>query len=82
MYRVTHVEAKDDYKLFVEFEDGVSGEIDLSNMLDGPVFGPLNDPHLFKAVGIDGFGVINWVTGADLAPDALYKDLKGDTKVV
>ncbi len=55
----------------------MSGEIDLSARLFGPVFEPLKDPKLFAQVQIDDFGVICWPTGADLAPDALYEALKG-----
>ncbi len=76
MQRVSRVEALAGYRLHVEFSDGVSGEIDLSARLFGPVFEPLKDPKLFAQVQIDDFGVICWPTGADLAPDALYEALK------
>ncbi|MGB6000271.1 MAG: DUF2442 domain-containing protein [Thermoanaerobaculia bacterium] len=45
--------------------------------MDGPVFEPLRDPDYFAQVSIDEFGVICWPNGADLAPDALYRRLKG-----
>jgi hypothetical protein len=58
--------------LFVEFSDGVSGEIDLSTRLFGPMFEPLRDPAFFAAVTLDAFGVPTWPNGADLAPEPLY----------
>ena len=75
MHRVKSVAVTDDHSLYVEFENGVSGEIDLSDQLFGPVFEPLKDPEYFKRVSIDEFGVICWPNGADLAPDALYKQI-------
>lgn len=72
MYRVVQVEPLEDYRLYVEFEDGVQGEIDLSDRLFGPMFEPLQDVEFFKQVDIDDFGAICWPNGADLAPDALY----------
>ena len=75
MHRVETVRALPDYRLFVEFADGVKGEVDLSSRLFGPVFEPLEDPELFGQVSVDAFGAICWPNGADLAPDALHKML-------
>ena len=75
MYRVTRVEASKPCRLYVEFADGVSGEVDLAPRLFGPVFEPLKDPEMFASVGIDDFGAICWPNGADLAPDALHGEL-------
>ena len=75
MHRVQKVQALPDYRLFVEFTDGVRGEVDLSERLFGTVFRPLEDPEFFRQVSIDEFGAICWPNGADLAPDALYKTL-------
>lgn len=75
MEKIVKVKALDSYHLYVEFEDGVRGEIDLSSRLFGPMFEPLRDPEVFSQVGLDEFGVICWPNGADLAPDALYQNL-------
>lgn len=56
--RVMQVEPLDGYRLFVEFDDGLEGEVDLSNGLFGPVFEPLKDPEFFSQASIDEFGVI------------------------
>ena len=77
MIPVVRVEARQPYRLWVEFGDGVAGEIDLRDRLFGPVFEPLKDPETFAQVGIDEFGVICWPNGADLAPDALHIKLSG-----
>jgi len=76
MWRAVQVRALPEYRLEVEFEDGVHGVIDLAADLWGPVFEPLKDPAKFAEVGLDEFGVVCWPNGADLAPDALYDDIK------
>ncbi len=77
MWHTVSVEPLGNYHLHVVFEDGVEGCIDLSERLFGPVFEPLQDPHLFSQVFVDEFGVICWPNGADLAPDAVYEMLAG-----
>ena len=68
--RVQHVR---DYVCHVEFDDGLSGEIDLAAYLErGPVFAALADIGLFKQVGIEG-GTISWPNGADIAPERIYE---------
>ena len=63
-------------RLEVEFTDGVHGVVDLSRDLWGPMFEPLKDPERFAEVGLDQFGAPCWPNGADLAPDAIYEELK------
>ena len=75
MERVAKVEVVGKYRLYVEFEDGVKGEINLSERLFGPIFEPLKDAEMFSQARIDDFGAICWPNGADLAPDALYRQL-------
>jgi hypothetical protein len=75
MEKITKLRASKGYRLFVEFDDGVRGEIDLSERLFGPMFEPLRDPEVFSQVGLDEFGAVCWPNGADLAPDALYLQL-------
>lgn len=76
MWRVVSVRALPNFRLEIEFEDGVHGVLDYSRELRGPVFGPLRDPARFAEVGIDEFGAVCWPGGADLAPDAMYERLK------
>ena len=75
MHRVQSVKALPDYRLLVEFTDGVKGEVSMKDRLFGPVFAPLKDAELFLQVGVDEFGAVCWPNGADLAPDALYEKL-------
>ena len=63
-----------DFTVWVKFEDGTEGEIDLSGELYGPVFEPLKDVAFFGQVRVDPeLGTIVWPNGADLAPEFLYE---------
>ncbi|MCD2176557.1 DUF2442 domain-containing protein [Rhizobium sp. C1] len=78
MRKLLKVTARPDYQLEVVFDDGLSGVIALKDRLFGPMFEPLRDPAFFERVEIDAFGALLWPNGADLDPDALYKNLTAD----
>lgn len=63
-----------DFTVWIKFEDGAEGEVDLSAELYGPVFEPLRDVEYFKQFRVDPeLGTISWPNGADLAPEFLYE---------
>ena len=61
-------------RVFIRFEDGVSGEIDLAGRIEFTgVFASLLDDREFAKVRVDpNLGTIVWPNGADLAPETLY----------
>ena len=68
-----------DFRLFLRFEDGVEGEVDLSKFVrfDG-IFESLKDPSRFAQVRVHPeLGTVFWPNGADLDPDVLYSKLTG-----
>ena len=72
------VEAKyvRDYTIWLKFEDGVSGEVDLAADLHGPVFEPLRDRGYFQGFVVSrDLGTVSWPNGADFAPEFLYAKL-------
>ena len=76
----TEVTALPGYRLFLRFNNGEAGEVDLSNELDGEVFGPLRDPAQFAtAMQHPVMRTVAWANGADLAPEFLI-DLLHDQK--
>jgi Protein of unknown function (DUF2442) len=77
LHEIVRVSALPNYRLRVEFRDGVLGTIDLSGELDGEIFEPLRDEAFFRQVKVDEFGAVAWPNGADLAPDALYDEITG-----
>lgn len=65
--------------LFLRFEDGVEGTIDLAPHLgfEG-MFAPLRDPAYFAQVQVDSdLGTVVWPNGVDLDPDVLYSRVTG-----
>ena len=76
---VVEVRPLEGYRVFLRFDDGVQGEIDLEPLLspfDG-VFAPLRDLARFREVFVDDGGTIAWPNGADLAPEILYSKVSG-----
>jgi hypothetical protein len=76
---IVGVEPRDNYSVFVRFEDGLEGIIELRPHLSFQgVFAPLRDPSYFRQVRVDPeLGTIVWPNGADLDPDVLYSQLSG-----
>jgi hypothetical protein len=68
-----------EYRLYLRFEDGTEGIVDLAARLAfRGVFEPLRDPACFALVRVDNeLGTIAWPNGADLDPDVLYSQLTG-----
>jgi hypothetical protein len=80
--QVVSVHALDNYRLEVVFDDGTSGVVGLEDRLFGVVFEPLRDPTLFGTAFVDEFGAVCWPNGADLAPDALYEQIRVTADIV
>jgi hypothetical protein len=73
IHRVTHFEIVGAYTLALQFDDGTEQRIDFRPILEGEVFGPLQDTALFNAVELDPtFGTIQWPNGADFDPETLH----------
>ena len=67
---VKTVRALDDYRIYVEIEDGRKGIFDLKPYLDRGVFRELRDKRYFEQVGIV-FGAVTWPHDQDSAPETL-----------
>jgi len=66
-----------DYVVWLRFNDGAEGEIDLEDELQGEVFEPLKDKLLFQEFRVDPeLETIVWKNGADLAPEFLYEHMR------
>ena len=72
---IVATKALGDYRLYLRFEDGVEGVVDLAPHLSfRGVFEPLRDPEYFAQVGVDAvLGTVVWPNGADLDPDAFLE---------
>ena len=66
-----------DYVIWLRFNDGTEGEIDLEGELEGDVFGVLKDLNQFKRFRVDSeIETIVWESGADLAPEFLQEHMR------
>ena len=73
IHRVTGFQIVGPYTLAVSFEDGVEQRIDFRPVLQGGLFGPLQDPATFDAVALDPeAGTLVWPNGADFDPATLH----------
>lgn len=59
------------HRVWLRFEDGIEGEVDLASALRGPIFEPLKDPAYFAGFILDR--TLTWPNGADFAPESLYR---------
>jgi hypothetical protein len=76
---LVEVRALGGHRLYLRFEDGLAGELDLAPRLrfEG-VFAALQDPAVFAQARVDPeLGTVVWPNGADLDPDVLYAELSG-----
>ena len=73
MLEVMQAQYQDGYKIWLEFNDGVSGVVDLSEVLWGPMFEPLKDIEQFKRFSVSRIlHTLVWENDADLAPEFLH----------
>jgi hypothetical protein len=77
MKRISKVKVLPGYRLELEFDDGVSGTVDLSEAVGKGVFVLWRDPLVFEQVAIGSAGELVWGEKIDLCPDALYLEITG-----
>jgi hypothetical protein len=77
-WRVVSVKAEPNYRLEVRFVDGTAGHVDMREMVTSPeagVFKALQDPDVFARVYVS-LGAVTWPGELDLAPDAMYDEIR------
>lgn len=78
VWHLVKVEPLADYKLAVEFVDGTQGLVDMLQRINSTkagVFAQLKDITLFNQVYLE-HGAVTWPGEIDLAPDAMYDEIK------
>lgn len=76
-WRVRSVDVLPGYRLSVTCNDGASGIVDMSALLNSPnagIFAALKDTQLFQRVSIE-LGALTWPNGADLDPVWTYEEI-------
>ena len=65
------------FTVWLRFDDGLAGEVDLSQELEGDVFRPLRDTEFFGCFQLHPeLRTLVWPNGADFAPEFLREKLK------
>jgi hypothetical protein len=64
------------YRIWLRFDDGAEGEVDLAGELTGPVFQPLRSLRMFRRFRLHPeLRTLVWPNGADFAPEFLRSKL-------
>ncbi len=80
--KLIEVEARDGFRIWVRFDDEISGEVDLSHLEGFGIFKAWDDRRFFESVYLSESGVPAWGEGEDVIDiDALklHMDLTGKT---
>ncbi len=78
LWRVVEVAPADGFRLYVRFVDGTAGTVDMSGLIASVragVFAQLADRSRFAQVFVQQ-GAVAWPGELDLAPDAMYAEIK------
>lgn len=77
MPRPIEVKALAPYRIWLRYDNGVQGEVDLSDLAGRGVFRVWQDPAIFRSVRLGSHGAVEWSPDLDLCPDAMYLRLTG-----
>lgn len=80
MIKPIQVEARRDFRVWIQFEDGVEGEVDLSELIErGGLFKKWENRSFFENVWITEDDVVKWGNSDfhELCGDSLYMRITG-----
>ena len=83
MIKVVSAEFENDYKICVEFNNGIKGTIDFRKILEEDhreIIRELLDKELFKTVKVN-LNTLCWENEVDFAPDYLYEQIEAKENV-
>ncbi len=78
MNDITAVRHEGGHRVWLRFDDGAEGVVDLGGLKFIGVLAPLRDERYFAQVRVDPEArTLAWPNGVDLDPDVLYSRLTG-----
>lgn len=77
MYRLLQAKAREPYEVWLYYEDGTEGVVDLSDLAGHGVFEALNDTEFFRRASVGEYGELRFSEEIDLDPYMLYMRLTG-----
>ena len=81
MTRPLEVKALANFRIWLRYDDGAKGEVDLSDLVGRGVFKAWDDITFFNSVRLGSHGAIEWGPDIDICPDAMYLRLTGKLPV-
>ena len=77
MTRPVEVKPLPNCRIWLRYDDGTTGEVDLSDLVGRGVFKAWDDITFFNSVRLGSHGAIEWGADIDICPDAMYLRLTG-----
>jgi hypothetical protein len=74
LLKVVDVEYLGGHRLFVRFDDGKQGNVDLSSLVKEGIFSELQDSNQFAQFGLER-GTLVWSNRLDISPEYLYRQI-------
>lgn len=77
-WRIARLDVLPGFRLRVRFNDGTEGTVELAAFLsssEAGVLAPLRDEARFREARLET-GAVTWPGNLDLAPDAMYREIK------
>jgi hypothetical protein len=75
--RLIEARPRSGYQVWLNYDDGAQGVVDLSDIGGRGVFESWADRRVFEAMRVTESGALEWPGGLDLCGDALYLRLTG-----
>ena len=75
----TEVKPLEGCRIWLRYEDGVEGEVDLSDVAGKGVFAAWDDRAFFESVRLDEYRTVRWGEDIDICSDAIYMEITGKT---
>jgi hypothetical protein len=67
-----------EHRLWVRFNTGDAGEVDLADLIETePAAAPLRDTGVFRDFYLDAWPTVAWPCGFDVAPESLFARVTG-----
>ena len=77
MLKILSAKALFDYKIWIQYSDGVEGEVDLSHLVGKGVFSAWKEANVFQNFRVEYGRSISWSEEIDLCADSLYLEMTG-----
>ncbi len=79
MRRITSLKVLENYRIWMCFDDGISGEVDFSQKPRTGVYAPWQDYEYFRRARIDSEGQLGWDDQVDFSAESLWRKISSSS---